>query len=340
MNINWAINELVQGNDLASADFESIMTALLSGELDDIQIAGFLVALRAKGESVEDINSAVAVLRSKMTSIEIVDNQAVDIVGTGGDGSCLFNVSTAASFVASAANVTIAKHGNRSVSSNSGAADVLAAMGVDIELKPEQVAQCINQVGIGFMFAPTFHAAMRFVMPARNALGIRTLFNILGPLCNPAKVKRQVLGTYSDKWLLPMAQVLQKQGAKHVMLIHSEDGLDEISLAAPTSVVELKNNSIRQYHIKPEQFGIKPQALDVLKVTDATESLAMIRAGLNDSEHPAAKMIALNAGAAIYVSGKVSTIEEGVKLATTSIQSGLPLAKIQALADFSCGQVI
>ena len=330
-----AFSMLLQGESLSATQMQDIMSFLVSGEALDSQIAGLLVALRMKGESVDEIKGAVQHLRDTMVPVNVATNNAIDIVGTGGDGANLFNVSTASSFIAAAAGATVAKHGNRSVSSNSGAADLLMAMGVKLDINAEQTARCIDELGIGFMFAPQHHGALRHVMNARRQLGIRTLFNLLGPLCNPASVKRQLLGVYDRQWLLPVAQVLKGLGSEHVMVVHSEDGLDEISIAAPTDVAELKGGEIYQYQLSPQDFGLQTHDLNQLIVEDAKQSLQMVKAGLKQQNEAATDMLSINAGAAIYLSGLASSMAQGVAQAQDCIGSKLPLEKIAALAQLT-----
>jgi anthranilate phosphoribosyltransferase len=281
----------------------------------------------------------VEVMRELATPVRVECEHLVDIVGTGGDGANLFNVSTASAFVVAAAGGHVAKHGNRSVSSTSGSSDVLAAMGVSLDLAPEQIARCIKEVGIGFMFAPAHHSAMKHAVGPRRELGMRTIFNMLGPMTNPAGVKRQLIGVYAREMCRPMAEVLKRLGSEHVMLVHAQDGLDEISLAAPTHVVELRDGVISEYQIKAEEFGLEAQSLEGLSVTSAAESLALIHSALGgNGTGKAAALVALNAGAAIYVSGVAATLADGVQMAEDAIASGAALQKIQELVEF--GQLV
>jgi anthranilate phosphoribosyltransferase len=263
----------------------------------------------------------------------------VDIVGTGGDGANLFNVSTASSFVVAAAGATVAKHGNRAVSSKSGSADVLEAAGINLQLTAEQTARAIESIGVGFMFAVNHHTAMRHAIAPRRELGIRTLFNVLGPLTNPAGVKRQVLGVYAQEWCRPLAEVLGRLGSEHVLVVHAQDGLDELSLASASHVAELKNGQVHEYLLNPEDVGLKTQSLDGLIVDNVAESLALLKDALGQrttvAGMKAADMIAYNAGAALYVAGTVATIKLGVAMAEDAIHSGLALEKLIALRDFS-----
>jgi len=339
MNIQQALAELVGQSDLAAADMRAVMRQIMGGEATQAQIGGFLVALRMKGETIEEIAAAVEVMRELATPVLVSGEHLVDIVGTGGDDANLFNVSTAAAFVVAAAGARVAKHGNRSVSSTSGSSDVLDKMGVPLDLSPEQIARCIEEVGMGFMFAPAHHSAMKHAVGPRKELGMRTIFNMLGPMTNPAGVKRQLIGVYSAGMCRPMVEVLKRLGSEHVMVVHGADGLDEISLAVPTHVAELRDGSISEYQLQPEEFGLASQSLEGLTVETADESLAMIRAALGeDNAGKAAQMVALNAGAAIYVSGVATTLAEGVQMAEDAIASGVALQKIQELVEF--GQLV
>lgn len=342
MHIQQAINTVIEGNNLAEKDMVAVMRSIMSGEASDAQIAGFLVALRMKGETVAEISAATQVMRELATPVAVNADHLVDIVGTGGDGAKLFNVSTASAFVAAAAGCHVAKHGNRSVSSSSGSADLLEVAGVNLDLPPEAVARCIEEIGVGFMFAVKHHGAMKYAIGPRKELATRTIFNMLGPMTNPAGVKRQLLGVYSPDLLVPIAEVLKSLGSEHVMVVHSVDGLDEISIAADTSVAELHNGSISEYQISPADFGFSRAELDLLAVDDAAQSLALIKAALAKTstqkslaQQHAADMIALNAGAAIYVAGVASDLQQGVAMATDIIASGAAAEKMQALAAFS-----
>ncbi|SHF69542.1 anthranilate phosphoribosyltransferase [Microbulbifer donghaiensis] len=339
MTIQQAIAKLVDGEHLSRAEMREAIGQIMCGEAEDAQIGAFLVALRIRGETVEEIAGAVEVMRELATPVALDLTNAVDIVGTGGDGANLFNVSSASSFVAAAAGARVAKHGNRSVSSSSGAADLLERAGIFLELTPAQVGRCVDTIGVGFMFAPSFHRAVRHVGPARKALGMRTIFNLLGPLTNPASVKRQVIGVYDKRYCRILAEVLQSLGSEHVLVLHSEDGLDEVSLAADTFAVELKDGVIRERNICPEDFGIERRDLDGLCVSGSEESLALIRDALGkratDAGQKAADIIALNAGLAIYVSGVADTAEQGVAMAQDAIASGLAGEKINDLAAFT-----
>ncbi|MFT6288385.1 MAG: anthranilate phosphoribosyltransferase [Alcanivorax sp.] len=339
MNIQQALAHLVEGKDLSRQAMAAVMTQVMTGEATDAQIGGLLMGLRCKGESIDEIAGAAAVMRDLATPVEVAQDNLVDLVGTGGDGANLFNVSTASTFVVAAAGARVAKHGNRSVSSTSGSSDVLETLGVPLDLSPEQVARAINEVGMGFMFAPAHHSAMRHAIGPRRELGMRTLFNILGPLTNPAKVKRQVLGVFSADLVEPLAHVLQALGSEHAMVVHGDEGLDEISIAGGTQVAELRNGEITTYRISPRDFGMIVQSLDGLIVDSAEASAALIRGALSGSDDAAAKkaaaMIALNAGATIYVSGVASTLAEGVAIADDLLDSGQAEEKLKAFINFT-----
>lgn len=339
MDIQAAIAQLVQRQNLSAEQMADVMRQIMSGQVSEPQIAGLLVALRMKGETLEEILGTVRVMRELVTPVEVQGNHLVDIVGTGGDGANLFNVSSGSAFVAAAAGAKVAKHGNHSVSSSSGSADLLQEAGINIRLTPNQVARCIEQVGVGFMYAPAHHGAMRHAAMPRKALGIRTLFNMVGPMTNPVGVLNQVIGVFDKTLCLPVAQVLQQLGSQHVLVVHSAEGLDEISLAQPTHVVELNQGVINEYEIGPEDFGIARDSLEGLYVDSPSASLALIYSALDQDETEAAQkaadMMALNAGAAIYAAGIGSSLAEGVAIAQDAIGSGLAREKIRELADFS-----
>jgi len=342
MEIQKAIEYLINKNSLSFQDMTKVMRSIMTGEATPSQIAGFLVALRIKGETIDEIGAAAKVMRELATPVDVGGDFLVDIVGTGGDGAKLFNVSTASSFVSAAAGCLVAKHGNRSVSSSSGAADLLECAGIRLDLSPVEVAHCIDQVGVGFMFAQNHHSAMRYAIGTRKELAIRTLFNILGPLTNPAGVKKQLLGVYSAELVRPIAEVLKLLGSDHVMVVHSEDGLDEISIARNTYVAELHNGTINEYILSPEDLGLQKSSIEGLSVKNADESYKLIKSVLmknkKNSESvkdAASNMIALNAGAAIYVSGKTNDLKNGVDLAQDIIASGLGYEKMNELVQFT-----
>ena len=339
MDLQQALARLVEGENLAMDEMAGVMRQVMSGEATDAQIGGLLVALRVKGETIEEIAGAAKIMRELATPVSVEADHLVDLVGTGGDGANLFNVSTASSFVVAAAGASVAKHGNRSVSSTSGSSDVLEHLGMPLDLDPVQVARAITEVGVGFMFAPAHHSAMRYAVGPRRDLGMRTLFNILGPMTNPAGVKRQVIGVFSPELCEPMARVLQTLGSEHVMIVHSDDGLDEISIAAGTRVAELRDGSVSTYHITPEEFGQERESLDGLSVDSAAASAALIREALggagNESARKAAAIIALNAGATIYVSGVAATLADGVAMAEDILSTGQGLEKLKQFLDFT-----
>ena len=339
MNIQQALHAVVAKESLSQQDMASVMREIMTGQATPAQIGGFLVALRMKGETVDEITGAAQVMRELATPVVITGEHLVDTCGTGGDGANLFNVSTASAFVVAACGGRVAKHGNRSVSSSTGSADVLEAAGIHLDLDPEQVARCVEEVGVGFMFAPAHHSAMKYAIGPRKELAMRTIFNMLGPMTNPAGVKRQVIGVFDKALCRPMAEVLQKLGSEHVMVVHASDGLDELTLSGTSFIAELKNGKINEYTISPEALGLSTTDLTGLSVSSAEESLSLIRdaLGKKEGEHAqkAADIIALNAGAAVYVSGIANTLEEGVRMAEDAIGSGLAKAKIQDLAAFS-----
>lgn len=339
MDIKEALNWVVGNLDLSTEQMASVMRQIMTGQCTDAQVGGFLVALRMKSESISEIVGAVQVLRELAEPVVIDAPHLVDTCGTGGDGMNIFNVSTAAAFVVAAAGGHVAKHGNRAVSGRSGSADLLEQAGVYLDLTPEQVARCVETVGVGFMFAPAHHGAMRHAIGPRRELGLRTLFNILGPLTNPAQVRHQVIGVFSRQLCRPMAEVLQRLGSEHVMVVHAQDGMDEISLGAPTHVAELKDGEVREYRIQPEDFGIASQSLIGLEVEDPQASYALITDALEARKlpyaHKAAEMIAMNAGAALYVSGIAADLKEGIARAHDTIYTGLAMEKLSELVSFT-----
>jgi anthranilate phosphoribosyltransferase len=339
MTIQEAIAAIVGGQDLSRDEMASVMREVMSGDATDAQIGGLLVALRMKGEVVEEITGAAQVMRELATPVKVDCEHLVDLVGTGGDGANLFNVSTGSTFVAAAGGAHVAKHGNRGVSSSSGSSDVLSHLGMPLDLDPTQVARAVEEVGVGFMFAPAHHSAMRYAIGPRKELAMRTIFNILGPLTNPAGVTRQVIGVFSADLCQPLAEVLKALGAEHVMVVHSDDGLDEISIAASTQVTELNNGTIESYQIAPGDFSIEQRSLDGLSVDGASASAELIRGALagndDESSQKAADMLALNGGATLYVSGVTNTLAEGVALAEDVIASGQASEKLKAFIDFT-----
>ncbi len=333
MDIQQAIARVVDGHDLSSAEMTEVMRAIMTGSATPAQIGGFLIGLRVKGESVAEIAAAASVMRELASGVDISGlDHAVDIVGTGGDSSGTFNISTASMFVAAAAGCNVAKHGNRSVSSKSGAADALEAAGIRLDLTPEQVERCVREVGVGFMFAPGHHSAMKHAIGPRKEMGVRTIFNVLGPLTNPAGVPNQLLGVFAEDLLEPMANVLQKLGSRHVMVVHSKDGLDEISIGDKTEVAELKDGQIRRFNIQPETFGLTRTPITTLKAADAHDSLSIIRSVLDNQQGPARDIVQLNAGAAIYTAGITDSLADGVEKADAVITSGEARNRLDRLA--------
>lgn len=335
MDMPAAIARVIEGDHLTKLEMNVVMRLIMTGEATDAQIGGFLIGLRLKGETVDEITGAAEVMRALAMRVQVNDTGLVDTCGTGGSGANKFNVSTASAFVAAAAGVRVAKHGNRASSSKSGSADLLEAAGANIMLTSGQVARCIDSVGVGFLFAVNHHAAMKHAIGPRKEMNVRTVFNMLGPLTNPAGAKRQLLGVYDRALVRPVAEVLQALGSEHVMVVHSEDGLDEISIATETAVAELKNGDIAEYVISPESFSLVRGSLDALKVDSAAESLAMVKAALNGNIEAAADMVALNAGAAIYVSGQAIDLISGVKMAQDAMGSGLATEKMKEFVDFT-----
>jgi anthranilate phosphoribosyltransferase len=340
MNIKQALSRIVSQLDLNTEEMQDVMREIMTGQCTDAQVAAFLMGLRMKSESIDEIVGAVSVMRELASHVLLPSlTNVVDVVGTGGDGANIFNVSTAAAFVVAAAGGKVAKHGNRAVSGNSGSADVLEAAGVFLQLTPEQVARCVDTIGVGFMFAQVHHQAMRYAAGPRRDLGLRTIFNMLGPLTNPANVQHQVVGVFSQALCRPLAEVLKRLGSKHVLVVHSRDGLDEFSLAAATFVAELKYGEITEYEVRPEDFGLTSQTLLGLEVDGPQASLALISDALGRRKtaagQKAADLIVLNAGAALYAADLASSFNQGVLLAQDALSSGLALEKINELAAFT-----
>jgi anthranilate phosphoribosyltransferase len=335
MDLPQAITTLVEHRDLSGEDMYDVMHRIMTGQATPAQIGGFLVGLRMKGETVDEITAAARVMRELALHVHVSGPHLVDTCGTGGDGASTFNISTASAMVAAAAGARVAKHGNRSVSSSSGSADVLEAAGVRLDLDPEQVAACIEQVGVGFLFAPQHHGAMKHAIGPRREMRIRTLFNLLGPLTNPAGAPNQVLGVFSTRWVEPLARVLQRLGSEHVLVVHAEDGLDEISIAGPTRVAELKDGAITLYTVAPENFGMQSADLSTITVGDAAGSLALIRAVFAGQPGPASDIVALNSGAAIYAAGLATTLAAGVETAREIIHSGRASEILATLVEVS-----
>ena len=343
MDIQAAIAVLTNGENLSKEDMSSVMRQIMSGRATDAQIGAFLIALRIKGETIDEISSAAQVMRDLVEPVICKDKNLVDLVGTGGDSANLFNVSTGASFIAAAAGAKVAKHGNRSVSSSSGSADLLESLGISIDLSPEQIAAGIDAVGLGFMFAPNHHKAMKYAVGPRKELGLRTLFNILGPLTNPAGVKRQVIGVFAEHLCETVASSLLSLGSEHAMVIHSKDGLDEISIAAETVVCELCNGRLDRYVVSPVDFDLPLQTLEGLDVQNACQSAEVIKRAIAGDSDPifkkAANMLAINAGAAIYISGVASSFTEGVAKAKKVLNNGEAEAKLRTFTEFTAAVI-
>ena len=335
MDIQTAINNVINHIDLNREDMHSVMQTIMQGNATSAQIGGLLVALRIKGETVDEITAAAEVMRKLVAKVDVDKTNLVDTCGTGGDSLNTFNISTTSAFVVAASGARVAKHGNRSVSSKSGSADVLEAAGINIELDEEQVASCIEDVGIGFMFAPMHHSAMKHAIGPRRELGVRTLFNILGPLTNPAAAPNQVIGVFSRKWLNPLAETLKQLGSNHVLVVHSEDGMDEISISTKTFITELKNGEIKNYEISPDNFGIKKHDIAELSVYNINESLTMMKSVLDNNDNAAKAIVSINAGAAIYAAGISDSIKDGIDKALDVIESGAAKKKLEMLIQHS-----
>jgi len=335
MNLQTAIQAVINRQDLSRDDMRKVMRHIMTGEATPAQIGGFLVGLRMKGETIEEIAAAAEVMRELAHKVDVSGDHIVDIVGTGGDDSHTFNISTASCFVVAAAGGKVAKHGNRSISSKSGSADLLEAAGVNLDITPEQVEQCIEQVGVGFMFAPKHHGAMKHAIGPRREMAVRTIFNVLGPLTNPAGAPNLVMGVFSEELVEPLAHVFKALGSHHVMVVHSDDGLDEISIAANTKVAELKDGEITSWEVNPDDYDCKADNLDELKVENAEQSLELVCSVLTNKPGPARDIVMLNAGAAIYVAGLADSMSEGVTLARKAIESEAAAEKMASLIAVS-----
>lgn len=335
MDMQAAIRTVTERRDLSRDEMQSVMRTIMTGEATPAQIGGFLIGLRMKGETIDEITAAATVMRELATKVVVSGEHVVDIVGTGGDASHTFNISTASCFVVAAAGGKVAKHGNRSVSSKSGSADLLEAAGVNLDLAPEQVTNCVDQVGVGFMFAPRHHGAMKHAIGPRKEMGVRTIFNVLGPLTNPAGAPNQLLGVFSRDLVEPLAHVLANLGSNHVLVVHSDDGMDEISIGAPTYVAELKDGEVSTYTIQPEDFGLQRGDLASLKVEDAAQSLAVIQGVLENQPGPARDIVQLNAGAALYAADLADSLAAGVTKAGKILASGAARAKLDELVRVS-----
>lgn len=339
MDIKQALKRISEHGHFSQEDMQLVMRQIMTGECTDAQIGAFLMGLRMKGETIEEITGAAMVMRELASRVDVKGDNLVDTCGTGGDGQDLFNVSTASAFVAAAAGARVAKHGNRGVSSNSGSADVLEQAGISIDFTPAETARAVDSIGVGFMFAPSHHSAMKHAIGPRKELGMRTIFNIIGPLTNPANVKRQVIGVFSETLCEPLAHVLKRLGSEHVMVVHSRDGLDEFSIGGANFVAELKNGEVKTFSVRPEDLGLATQSLAGLAVESAQQSYEIIKQSLTGADDEvaarAADIIAFNAGAAIYVSGVAESFEAGVAMAQDAISTGLAFEKLKELAAFS-----
>ena len=335
MDIQSAISQVSARRNLTREDMSEIILEILEGKVTDAQIGAFLIALSMKGETVDEVLGAVGVMRDLSTKVEIDEPNLIDTCGTGGTGIGIFNVSTTSALVASSCGAKIAKHGNRSATRKSGSADLLEQAGVSLSLTPEQVASCIQEIGLGFMFAQAHHSAMRHVVGPRKEIGQKSIFNVLGPLTNPASAKRQVLGVYDKKWMTPIAEVLDELGSEHLLIVHSRDGLDEISLASPTYMTEMRDGKISEYEVSPEDFNFETDTLEGLQVNSPQESLDLAKLALQGEHKKASSMICMTAGAALYVSGIANSVESGVELAKRSVESGEGLKKLNQLVEFT-----
>ena len=336
-----ALQRVIEHREIFHEEMVSLMRQIMRGEVSPVMIAGILIGLRVKKETIGEIAGAAEVMREFATKVPIPAAAAadlLDIVGTGGDGAHTFNISTTVMFVTAAAGAKVAKHGGRSVSSQSGSADAIEALGVKLDLSPEQVARCIDQTGIGFMFAPSHHSAMKHAAPVRKELGVRTLFNILGPLTNPANAGTQLLGVFHPDLVGILVRVLQRLGSRRALVVHGVDGLDEVSLAGPTLVGELKDGEVREYQIKPDDFGITPAPISALQVANPNESIARMKAVLANEPGPSLDIVLLNAGAALYAAGHVDSIAEGIGQARAAIASGAALNKLNEFV--ACTQTV
>jgi anthranilate phosphoribosyltransferase len=335
MNIREGIERVVNRVNLSEADTIDVMNEIMTGEATPLQVAAFLTALRMKGETVEEITGAARVMREKAHRVKVGSKTILDTCGTGGDQKGTFNISTTVAFVLAGAGINVAKHGNRSVSSQSGSADVLGALGVKVDAPKERVEQCISKIGIGFLFAPLLHEAMKYAVQPRRDIGIRTIFNILGPLTNPAMATHQLIGIYSGELVSMIAHVLKNLGSVRAMVVHGLEGLDEISLCGPTKVAELHDGEVKEYVIEPEQFGLKRCRLEELHGGSPSQSAAIVRGVLDGKTGPARDVILLNSGAALYVSARAATIQDGIRLASESIDSGKARRKLEQLVEMT-----
>ena len=331
-----ALMRVIEHREIFHDEMLALMRRIMSGEMSPVMIAAITMGLRVKKETIGEIAAAAQVMREFAVRVDVPERRhLVDIVGTGGDGSHSFNISTAAAFVAAAAGARVAKHGGRSVSSTSGSADVLEALGAFIHLKPEQVSQCLHETGLGFMFAPNHHTSMKHAAPVRKELGVRTIFNILGPLTNPAGAQNQLLGVFHPDLVGIQVRVLQRLGSEHVMVVYGMNGMDEVSLSGETMVGELKNGEVREYSVHPSDFGLPVYDSRVLRVTNAAESVQCIQRALANEEGPVRDVVLLNAGAALYCAGVAASIAEGVRQAREAVASGKAAAKLEQFVQFT-----
>ncbi len=335
MDIKTAISKVIEGASLSFDEMTTVATEIMEGNATDAQIGALLVALRLKGETVDEITGFARAMRSKVTQIPCQENGLVDTCGTGGDKSGTFNISTVSAFVAAGAGCRVAKHGNRSITSQCGSADLFKALNVNVEISAEKMGECIDRNGIGFLFAPLLHPAMKYAIGPRREIGVRTIFNILGPLTNPAGARRQVMGVFQKNLTQPLANVLQQLGSEHVMIVHGEDGLDEITITGKTHVSESKNGDIRNYMISPEDFGLKSATLQDIKGGTPEENAQIAKEILYGKEGAAMDIVLLNAGAVIYVAGKADSIQNGIEQARESILSGAAMRKLEALQEMT-----
>jgi len=331
MTMQAAIKAVTENSDLNAEEMTETMRLIMTGEATPAQVGGFLIGLRMKGETIDEIAAAAGVMRELASKVEVNKEHLVDTCGTGGDSSGSFNISTASAIVVAAAGGRVAKHGNRSISSKSGSADVLETAGVNLEISPEQVAQCVNDIGVGFMFAPLHHSAMKHAIGPRREMAVRTIFNVLGPLTNPAGAPNQVIGVFSKQLVEPLAYVLQRLGSEHVLVVHAEDGMDEISIASPTFVAELNDGEVTTYTVQPEDFGMVRADLEQIRASDSAHSLEIIKSVFDNTDGPAKDIVCLNAGAAIYAAGLTGSLAGGIKKAQEVIASGSVSEKLAEL---------
>ncbi|WP_439527493.1 anthranilate phosphoribosyltransferase [Pannonibacter sp.] len=335
-NFKAYIARIAEGEPLAREDARAAFDIILSGEATPSQLGGFLMGLRLRGETIDEVTGAVASMRARMLPVS-APADAIDIVGTGGDATGSYNISTCAALVVAGCGVKVAKHGNRSLSSKSGSSEALAQLGVNIDIGPERISACVAEAGIGFMFAPLHHAAMKHVGPTRIELGTRTIFNLLGPLSNPAGVKRQMTGVFDGRWVEPIAHVLKNLGSEHVWIVHGSDGMDEITTTGPTEVAELKDGVVRSFTITPADAGLPTARFEDLKGGTPEENAAALRAVLTGAKNPYRDVVLINAAASLIIAGKVATLPEGVALAARSIDSGDALDRLERLVAVSNG---